>query len=145
MEARVIKFRIIRDNKIIGYERFALGGWEWTLTMNPEEEDWYTGVFIGAEDCKRSQFTGLLDKHRKEIYEGDLMLVLDRDWPSGDGDPQIHMRNIASICEVVFHNGCFQLIQRKGHGYFTWDLAQTHGRDIFEVIGNIYSNPELIK
>lgn len=89
------------------------------------------------------QFTGIYDKNDKEIYEGDLMRVLDRDWPSGGGDPQEHMRSIASICEVVYHVDRFSLVKRK-HGYSDEDLGQTYGRDLFEVIGNIYENPELL-
>ena len=66
-----------------------------------------------------SQFTGLTDKNGKEIYEGDIIEWVDE---LGESD-RIHRM------EVQFKNGGFHPFQVN--------------RD-FEVIGNIYENPELI-
>ncbi|MEC1543088.1 YopX family protein [Bacillus halotolerans] len=74
------------------------------------------------------QYTGLKDKNGREIYEGDI--VIDKRLNSA---------------EVVFDDGCFCVIGYLG------DLRTHPIRDSlfcgerFEVIGNIYENPELLE
>ena len=74
--------------------------------------------------------TGLKDKNKKEIYEGDIVKANLRFFDIVD-----------QKCRVIFHNGSFGLQYGYSLDYFkplaTWD-------DI-EVIGNIYENPELLK
>lgn len=69
---------------------------------------------------KLLQFTGLLDKNGKEIYEGDLMSYMNT-------EPK----------EVVFHKGCF--CHKISDG-----LYHIFGDKNWEIIGNIYENPDLI-
>lgn len=69
------------------------------------------------------QFTGLLDKNKKEIYEGDICK-----WKFlEDGD---------AISEVYYFGAAFGL-----HG----QMLNTMAKDSIEIIGNIYENPELLK
>ena len=81
------------------------------------------------------QFTGLLDKNGKEIYEGDL-------------------------CKIVADSGAFRGGKQKHLAEVKWDGEDTgffyatnhdcfpHVKPWFtisvEVIGNIYENPELL-
>ena len=61
------------------------------------------------------QFTGLLDKNGKEIYEGDILQI----------------KVISTQCIVV---------QWTRNGFSPYIKDETD----FEIIGNIYENPELI-
>lgn len=72
------------------------------------------------ENIELLQFTGLLDKNGKEIYEGDIC-------KNGGGKTIIEWDN-----EVA------------GFDFTNSEGAVLSG-DLFEVIGNVYENPELLK
>lgn len=83
-----------------------------------------------AENCVLMQFTGLLDKNGKEIYEADIVLY----------DRNIHKDIDTAKFKVVWAKDRY-VLQEINHKYYiddvTWELV--------EVIGNIYENPELLK
>jgi uncharacterized phage protein (TIGR01671 family) len=76
-------------------------------------------------DCPIMQFTGLLDKNGKEIYEGDVL----RSWYSRD----LSGKDIIRFNEVVE----FQ-VTHEGSGF---DISFL---DKSEVVGNVFENPELL-
>ena len=73
------------------------------------------------------QFTGLKDKNRKDIYEGDIVQWEDT---VDDGYGCGYLTQIQE--EVSFGGGAFNPVSSMPSKYF-------------EVIGNIYENPELVK
>ncbi len=75
------------------------------------------------------QFTGLLDKNGKEIYEGDLITVRLQIYKVIYSHGAFGIQNIRNEVDTT----CFHLI----------DLRVGHGSEI-EIIGNIYENPDLI-
>jgi uncharacterized phage protein (TIGR01671 family) len=95
----------------------------------------YTNV-----DCMRNlnnpnyvvtQFTGLLDKNGKEIFEGDIV------------NAQYNICSYFKKVCVYFENGCFYVDdknpkQNLSIGYFFREKKE------IEVIGNIFQNPELL-
>lgn len=88
-------------------------------------------------ELKWMQFTGLHDKNGKEIYEGDVtrINILDVGWVNcvvkhleESGGYRHHKINQMQAVKACPGEGWSMLIS-----------------DMFEVIGNIYENPELIK
>lgn len=111
---REIKFRAW--NKILQ----RMETWEELLKQEASGDEMMVWLFQG-EDLISLQFTGLLDKNGKEIYESDLLK-----YPNGD------------VVVVIFHKGTF-CYKMSEHNYHIFDETQ------IEIIGNIYENPELLK
>jgi uncharacterized phage protein (TIGR01671 family) len=101
---------------------------------------------VGEKVLWKRQYTGLKDKHGKEIYESDIIKV-------HYGIPPTY-----SILEVIWktdrNKDCEKIC---GYGLVNditgwWYKDHSHGNDApmfinddFEIIGNIYENPELLK
>lgn len=117
IERRVIKFRFWhKRNKEFEYD-------------NLDSKSRYQNPFMRS-DLILCQFTGLLDRNGKEIYESDIIRELYQ------GKPKYSFPD-NEVVEWGFHSDhssyMFQL------GWNLWEDTE------YEIIGNIYENPELLK
>ena len=129
---RPIKFRALDERNEVMHFDFQY------ISNGEEESDWI--VFKSDKNTfdpitlnpylrrqlKIMQFTGLLDKNGKEIYEGDILQARDK-W----ADPKV-------LLTVVFQAGAYWSNGEK-HAMPLWDI-----HPYAEVLGNIYENPELL-
>lgn len=106
-----------------------------------DETSFYNGIpiiknFIEVKEETLGQYTGLKDKNETKIFEGDILRL-----PSYLFDGE--------LCVCVYHDTkCgigFELIESRkyniGHDYC---ILSDEWED-FEVVGNIYDNPELLQ
>lgn len=120
---REIKFRAwCKRHKVMIYH---IGSINWNEQNN---------IFVN-QDAKCAgneilmQYTGLKDKNGKEIYEGDILL-----YDSG------------SKTSVFYNNGAFVRSYGNSNMYLLYDSFIEDGCLYnYEVIGNIYENPELLE
>lgn len=83
-------------------------------------------------DYELMQFTGLHDENNVPIYEGDIVPSLYNNKP----------------CVVVWDQGCCEFrTENDGYSEHLYDTTGEFdfGRNMWEVIGNIYENPELLE
>lgn len=97
------------------------------------EGDIWDAMFDG-KDFTLMQFTGMLDKDGKRIYEGDIVSYREKTNEHGDAQHLIAWVQYNSVA-------CAFGIGRSEVWNFFYDFGLT---DV-KVIGNIYENPELLK
>lgn len=83
------------------------------------------------DDYVLQQYTGLLDKHGKEIYEGDILMFQSSYMDSNGGQ----YGNCFFHCS--FKDGSFR--------FGVDDIATQEDASYYEVIGNIFETPDLLK
>lgn len=74
------------------------------------------------------QYTGLLDRNGKEIYEGDILRF--EAWKKTG--------------VIIYNLRELGFIFRENESRYVSDLG-AFSEDAFEIIGNVYENPDLIK
>ncbi len=123
---RIIKFRAWDTKKKCFYEPIYCDE-KWFLHKIDLEDD--IPLLIGTPIM---QFTGLLDKNGKEIYEGDIVIPRDSDRPL-----KLFIESAKKPFVIKWeYSGWENIDNREEYGFLSSDL---------EIIGNIYENPELIK
>lgn len=127
---REIKFRLIKNNKIVGYEKWYCGKKITEENQTGAKAQWlyskdrkyWNPDYIEHE--KKDRFTGLLDKLGVEIYEGDIVE---------------HKNGQLSVMSWSDGDWGWFLTSIKN-----WNPKTCFNSDKDRVIGNIYENKELI-
>lgn len=124
---REIKLRLRIGDKIVGYEKWIAGGW----IYKPLNDVWST-KYIPHTD--KDQFTGLCDKNKREIYEGDICenqygwigtIIWDSDKPFG---------------ATVPFTGWWWKCKEEKDGKFPLDVDKKT-----RIIGNVFQNKDLLE
>lgn len=115
---RQIKFRAWDKEfkQMIEISRLEVGS---TTSSWVKKPDGFDKILVFGENSELMQFTGLTDKNGKEIYEGDIV------------------RQKNAMIDVIY---LVEEINAQG----TKPFHDTHP-SWFEIIGNIYENPELVQ
>jgi uncharacterized phage protein (TIGR01671 family) len=83
------------------------------------------------------QFTDIKDKNGKDIYEGDIISMVD-EYYEGDSRYQ------GFKGQVMYEDGSFGIFGNGQYEYMCLDECCVNNYE-YEVIGNIHDNPELLK
>lgn len=91
-----------------------------------------TAILNVKHEMEYQQFTGLLDKSGKEIYEGDIVKFTDVPGHGNDTGTVIWSKNHSGYLldnySINIHDSLYD--------FDSWNI---------EVIGNIHENPELLE
>lgn len=95
---------------------------------------------VTASDSRRDdfvmmQFTGLKDKNGKEIYEGDVLRLIDSEFEEGNNYVTVEWNNEVAGFDPFIDYVQFSISPVSGVGDDPKNC---------EVIGNVFENPELI-
>jgi len=90
-------------------------------------------LYMPVENYIIQQNTGLTDKNKKEIYEGDILDFTARYKQTGP-------------VPVIYYGGSFGCVVTDDGGLEEfWALNHIVQQHYPEIIGNIFENPELLK
>lgn len=127
---RVRALQFDPGGKVIGVQLYRDDG-----TILDGELGRKLGVDALMGNVKLREFTGLLDKNSKEIYEGDIV-------QTDFGHEDIRSGTIQ------WHQGGFivRSLRSQKHAPLSMQFAHWESKSpCLEVIGNIYENPEMLK
>ena len=134
MENRELKFRVWRycdgekSNKMYYTDRAKLMEFDGAdiIFRTNSEHDWVDGSAFYPDKSVIMQYTGLKDKNGKEIFEGDILKVNPNEEPF---DKDTYWQQYKVEIPAIF---------------YTLEHFATNGiEEDFEIIGNIYQNPDL--
>ena len=134
-----IKFRVfVKDTGMIYFDLFDLDG-----------------NYIVSSDCYFDskdhimQYIGIKDKNKKDIYDGDIILIKIKEWDS-DKEKYYWEKQIVWIkCSNLLYTKAYFDLEAKhcwdnGYSYEDWS-DEWEENDNIAIIGNTHQNPELLE
>ena len=123
---RKIEFRAWdKLNKIMTYDVLNKQPILEMVNVGTPQQD---SIIVGLEeysDLELMQFTGLLDKNGKEIFESDVLKIYY------EGNQKSYLKKVKWLNDAI----------NKGR----WDALDNCAFTSCEVVGNIFENPELLE
>jgi len=108
-------------------------------------------VLFSPDEVELLQFIGLKDKNAREIYEGDVLALEDTDSDEvnvGIGYVTVRQDPCTTFAAVEYD------INRAAYGFVIYGYTEGYDKGfnpisdydmtLFEIVGNIYQNPELL-
>jgi len=93
-------------------------------------------ITVSPDEIKLMQSTGLKDKNGKEIFEGDILT---------DGDVISDIKYHQTLGFYMIGKYGFSVPFGQGVDVEYFEEFAVHVSKTFEVIGNIYENPEILE
>ena len=128
--SRVIKFRAWDGEAMIYLSNLRIIHVANLLSFHFDSSIEATTMIDG--NIKLMQFTGLLDKNGKEIFEGDVI---------GDKVITWHAGGFCLISKIAYQDKSYQ---QETEWYLPHSIENL-SFDEKEILGNIYEHPELLK
>lgn len=101
---------------------------------------WGNCTFYKVDPKTVSEYTGLFDKRKRRIFEGDIVTANIYDRYNGWIENSLGKLIIEYRGVVVFKNGAFGIQTERGEFAPFASFCNTE----FEIIGNRFDNPELV-
>ncbi len=138
--AREIKFRAFDDGAML---------YSHDDTIDNDYEQTSRFFNIIRPDAIVMQFTGLLDRQGREIYEGDVLQLEKRFFYNDETEQSEKHKDIVFVkAESMLNVKCYYCDGGNkwdnGWSYSEWSDDWHDDLSEVEVIGNIYENPELL-
>ncbi len=143
---REIKFRAWNERRWLSDNEWGLTPDGAIMVYEAQDDEWV----IMNKTCPPyriiiSQYTGLLDKNGKEIYEGDILKSTSELMSNFGKDPTGKYRTEYNAIE--YDTSCARYRERRLADNWLQPIGFSQGivAKYSEVIGNIYENPELLR
>ncbi|MBM6413526.1 YopX family protein [Lacticaseibacillus paracasei] len=129
---REIKFRAYSSHN---HKMYPVSNIEWDIDGHiwVTADDGKNGTELIDEEAHLMQYTGLHDKNGREIYEGDIIVT------------HLKSRYEAPKSGVVQFGGSCPSFGYKTEDGEEYDIWSSNAYRTYEVIGNIFENPELLE
>ncbi|EPA0875035.1 TPA: YopX family protein [Enterococcus faecalis] len=100
----------------------------------------YNGINLDMTECVIMQSTGLKDKNGVEIFESDLVKVID-----GESEEDSYISVVKNYSNEGYPAFDIEYPPNYHYDRNVLSAIMCNGFETIEVIGNVYDNPELLE